>query len=522
MYGSGSRMLKNPILKGFKPDPSILRVEDTYYIATSTFEWHPPINLFRSTDLANWEQIASPNLNLDLRGIDSSCGLWAPNLSYHDRRFYLVCTVVQTNRRRFKDPHNFIASASCMEGPWSEPVLLNKSGWDPSLFFEDERCYLLNMLLDWRPERNRFAGVVLQELDLQKQTLVGEVQYLTAGTATGSTEAPNLYKQDGFYYLLLAEGGTEFGHQVSVLRSSSLLGPYEESPCNPLVKSKSADELQRAGHGSLVKTQEGRIYLAYLCSRSVDGAYSILGRETALAEVVWNSEGWPVLSGQDSHTPQVEVPSLPQADQGPLVLQFDFQNSQINHRMKTLREPFSKCGMDFLSRAGWLRIHGGNSLSSRMHQHLLAISQETLDYQVTTLLDFKPRSPWHLAGLLAYYDADNYFYAYQSTDDQKQPILGVVEMDNMVLRQVGEPLHLQTASAVYLRATARSSSLVFSFSLDGTTFIDLHTEKLDMRHLSDEHIQGNGFTGAMVGIGCQDLAGDGIHADFAYLRYEQL
>lgn len=518
MFGSGSSMLKNPILKGFKPDPSILRVEDTYYIATSTFEWYPPINLFRSTNLADWEQIASPIQNLDMRGLDSSCGIWAPNLSYHDHQFHIVCTVVETNRRRFKDPHNFIISAPSMEGPWTDPVFLNNSGWDPSLFFEDGTCYLINMLLDWRPDKNRFAGVILQELDLRKKCLVGDVHYLTAGTATGSTEAPNLYKHNGLYYMLLAEGGTEFGHQVSVLRSSSLLGPYEQSPCNPLIKSRSDDELQRAGHGSLVNTKDGRTYLAYLCSRSVDHAYSILGRETALAEVVWNSEGWPVLYPEESHSPQLEVPSLPKAQEAPLVLHFD----HIDHRMKTLRDPLANCGVDVTSREGWLRIHGGNSLSSRARQHLMAISQETLEYQATTLLDFKPRSPWHMAGLLAYYNADNYFYAYQSTDDKKQPILGVVEMDNTAIRQVGEPIHLEISSPVYLRSTVRDNSLIFSYSLDGMAFVDLHTEALDMRHLSDEYIQGNGFTGAMVGIGCQDLAGDGTHADFSHLKYERL
>ena len=514
-------MLENPILKGFKPDPSILRVEDTYYIATSTFEWFPPINLFRSNDLVHWEQVASPIQQLDLKGLDSSCGLWAPNLAYFDNRFYLVCTIVQTNRSRFKDPHNFIISASTIEGPWTEPVILNNSGWDPSLFFEDGKCYLVNMLLDWRPERNRFGGVILQELDLYKQKLVGKVHYLTAGTKTGSTEAPNLYKYNDNYYLLLAEGGTEFGHQVSVLRSSSLFGSYEESPYNPLIKSAEQDELQRAGHGSLVNTKSGKTYLAYLCARSVDHLYSILGRETSLAEVIWNVEGWPILATYPNHSPQKKISSLPEADQSPLIVNLEFEKEPFDYRIKTLREPAQACGLDYTSRPGWLRIHGGNSLSSRFRQHLLAISQETFEYQATTLMYFCPKSPWHLAGLLAYYNNDNYYYAYQSMNDDNQPFIGVVAMNNMILRQIGAPILLSDLHAIYLRSTIESNSLVFSYSLDGRIFSGLHTEKLDMRNLSDEHIQGNGFTGAMVAIGCQDLFGDGIHADFSFFKYEQ-
>lgn len=358
------------------------------------------------------------------------------------------------------------------------------------------------MLLDWRPDKNRFAGVILQELNLQTKSLAGQTHYLTAGTSTGSTEAPNLYKENGYYYLLLAEGGTEFGHQVSVMRSSSLLGPYEQSPCNPLIKSSSEDELQRAGHGSLVKTKEGKTYLAYLCSRSVDHAYSILGREAALSEVVWNEEGWPVLPAYPSRRAQLYVDSLPDSGQQPLVVHLDGFNGAFNHRVKTLREPFSQCGLDTTSRAGWLRIRGGNSLSSRRRQHLIAISQETLGYQ-------------------AYYNGDNYFYAYRSMDDDNHHILGVLAMDNMEISHIGKPVVIPHTGTVYLRSTVTGNSLIFSYSLDGTGFVDLHTEKLDMRHLSDEHIQGNGFTGAMVAIGCQDLAGDGIHADFAFLRYEQ-
>lgn len=517
-------MLKNPILKGFKPDPSILRVGDVYYIATSTFEWFPPINLFVSSDLSNWTQVESPIQStkvLDLTGIDSSCGVWAPHLNYHDDTFYLVGTVVDTNRKRFKDPRNFIMCAPSIEGPWTEPIYLNNSGWDPSLFFdEDGTCYLINMFLDWRPDRNRFGGIILQKLNIETFTLEGKEHYLSSGSHVGSTEAPNIYAYGAFYYLFLAEGGTEFGHQVTVMRSSSLLGHYEECPHNPLLKSKPTDELQRAGHGSLVQTPEGRWYLAYLCSRSVERKYSILGRETALVEIIWNDDFWPVLVNHPDNSPRVIVDSLPEAKATSGIVYHDFKKKVLDVRLKTLRNEFSLCGIDLESNADALRIQGGNSLSSKFRQHFIAMSQESLSYTATTMMMFNPRSFLHLAGLVVYYNADNYYYAYQSTDEEGDVILGVVEMINKNLHQVGMPIKLPFSSQVYLQAVVRTTNLSFSYSVSGQEYTRLHDETLDMRKMSDEEIEGNGFTGAMVGIGCQDLAGDGIHADFAFLKYE--
>lgn len=520
-------MLQNPILKGFKPDPAILRVEDTYYIATSTFEWFPPINIFQSKDLAHWVQIPSPiqdDLVLNFKGIDTSCGIWAPNLAYHDGTFYLICTVVDTNRRRFKDPRNFVITASSMQGPWSTPTFLNNSGWDPSLFFEDDgRCYFINMLLDYRPEKNRFAGVVLQELNLKTLRLTGPVHFLSTGTEVGSTEGPNLYKRGSYYYLVLAEGGTEFNHQVSILRASSLFGLYKESPYNPILTSNPEDFLQRAGHGSFTTTPEDRTYMIHLCSRSVDHKYSILGRETAIQEIRWTEDQWPVLSSYPSRSPENEIGFLHNNQESKLVINIDFSKSNWDVRIKTLREGKESCGLDLFHRPGWLRIKGGNSLSSKYRQHLLAIPQETFNLKAITKMEFRPRSFMHLAGLFAYYNADNYYYSYMSTDDNGKYILSVLVMDNMKVSRVGKPIEISTNNPlVYLRAEIHTKELFFSYSFDGKSYHTLHDFPLNMCHLSDEYIKGNGFTGAMLGIGCQDLAGDGIHADFAYLHYHEL
>lgn len=158
--------VKNPVLKGFNPDPSILRVNDDYYIATSTFEWFPGVCIHHSTDLVNWEIVSyalTDDKSLDMTGLDMSCGIWAPNLTYHNGLFYLVYTLVYTDRQRYKDTYNYLVTASDVKGPWSKPVFLNCAGFDPSLFHEGEKKYLVNMVIDHRVDYERFAGVDVQE-----------------------------------------------------------------------------------------------------------------------------------------------------------------------------------------------------------------------------------------------------------------------------------------------------------------------------------------------------------------------
>jgi xylan 1,4-beta-xylosidase len=218
------RSIRNPILRGFNPDPSIVRVGDDYYIATSTFEWFPGVQIHHSRDLVDWRLLTRP-LNrasqLDMRGDPDSCGVWAPCLTHADGLFHLVYTDVKRYGRTttagasgasLRDFHNYLVTSARIDGDWSDPVYLNSSGFDPSLFHdEDGRKYLVNMLWDHRPGQNRFAGIVLQEYSPAEQRLVGKRHNIFTGTSLGFTEGPHLYKRDGWYYLITAEGGTGWG-----------------------------------------------------------------------------------------------------------------------------------------------------------------------------------------------------------------------------------------------------------------------------------------------------------------------
>ena len=269
------KTIQNPILRGFCPDPCMIRTGDDYYIATSTFEWWPCVNLYHSKDLAHWEQLPSPLREpgqMDLRGDPNSGGIWAPDLSWDGQYYYLLVTNVTTKK-----------------GRWYS------IGFDPSLLHDtDGKCYLVNMV-------NGFKGVLVQQMDPETGALLGERRKVYSGSGIGCTEGPRIYHIGSWYYLVVAEGGTGYSHCVTIARSDNVFGPYETMPDNPLLTSDQNDltAIQKCGHGSFVETQNGEWYMAHLCSRPNSARGSLLGRETALQKITWQ-DGWPRLTGQES------------------------------------------------------------------------------------------------------------------------------------------------------------------------------------------------------------------------------
>lgn len=311
---------QNPILKGFFPDPSICRVGDDFYLVNSTFAYVPGVPVFHSKDLANWEQIGNVlerESQLPLDGATISRGIFAPSISWNNGIFYMITTNISHGM-------NFYVTATNPAGPWSEPTFLTvpegiDPGIDPSLFFEDGKCYYVGQ----RQKPNaRFYGdceVWIQELDLEKGALVGEGKALYAGSMQDAcwVEGPHVYHIGEYYYITCAEMGTAFEHSISVARSKELMGPYENYKCNPLLTHRHLGRqypIQNIGHGELVSTPEGKWYLVMLGTRPIDGTTE-LGRETFLAEVTWE-EGWPVVNpgeGRIREEQPVELPESPLA-----------------------------------------------------------------------------------------------------------------------------------------------------------------------------------------------------------------
>lgn len=291
-------MIQNPILPGFYPDPSICRVGDDFYLVCSSFSFYPGVPIFHSRDLENWEQLGyvldRPE-QLPVGYGDLSGGIFAPSIRYHEGTFYMITTNMTMG---FK---NFIVTAKDPAGPWSEMhVIEDAEGIDPSLFFDDDgKAYYIGTL---SMEHGEIYGQGIWgcEIDLDKMELKGEKKILWQGALKNAffPEGPHIYKKDGWYYLMVAEGGTEHYHSITISRSKTVMGDYEGFMGNPICTHRHLGKnypICNVGHGDLVELSDGSWYLVLLGSRLMDGYHKILGRETFLAPVVWE-DGWPVVS----------------------------------------------------------------------------------------------------------------------------------------------------------------------------------------------------------------------------------
>jgi len=526
-----SRLL-NPILPGFHPDPCIVRAGEYFYIATSTFEWWPGVQIHRSRDLGTWELAGyalTRRTQLDMRGNPDSGGVWAPGLSYADGQFWLVYSDVKAHRGTSKDVRNFLVTARSVEGPWSDPIALNRSGFDPSLFHDrDGRKWLVNQLWKTSVDRGAFAGVVLQEYSPAERRLVGEVVNIFRGSPIGITEGPHLYPKDGYYYLLTAEGGTEWEHAVTLARSRALTGPYEICPGNPVLTSRDSPEnpLQKAGHGSMVQAPDGSWYLAHLCARPVGGKRRcVLGRETALQRVTWPAGEWPRLASGGREP--AAVLDLPGVEPTPYLSKFidEFSAPQLDLQWNTLREPPDESWLSLRARPGFLRLRGRYSLQSLFDQSLVGFRLLSHRCTVATRLEHAQRSFQQRAGLALYYNTSNYYYAYVTGADSGRCEVGIMACDNRRNREVlPERLLLPTSEPLELKATLDGSFLQF-FASSGA-----HGENiplgpaLDATILSDDYPGegglGNAFTGAFAALCAQDSSDYGIPVDFDWFRYQ--
>jgi xylan 1,4-beta-xylosidase len=517
--------IRNPVLRGCYPDPSFLRVGNDYYIANSTFEWFPGVPIHHSKDLVHWRLIGhalTRRSQLDLAGVVDSGGIWAPSLSHHDGQFWLVYTIVRTRVGNFKDVHNYLVTAPDILGPWSEPIYLNSSGFDPSLFHDDDdRNWLVNMVWDFRKDRSRFAGILLQEYDHKARKLVGPIQNILAKKVL--TEGPNLYKHNGYYYLMLAEGGTGWNHGISMARAKSITGPYEVDPQESVLTARNDEsiELQKAGHGELAQTPSGEWYLAHLCSRPVGKARRcMLGRETALQQVVWSDAGWLRLATGGTR-PQVEVPAPKGVAPHPWPAEAerdDFDSAKLSQHWSSLRIPAEDGWLTLTERPGWLRLRGRESQQSLFEQSLVAKRLQDFRCTAQTCVEFEPTHFTQLAGLICWYDTKTQYYLRITHDEKLGKILGIVLADD---GKYDELTDSQIAIAVWkrchLRAVIDHDRLQFSASADGRQW-QLIGPVLDSTKLSDDYGQGFHFTGAFVGLCAQDLGGTRATADFDYFK----
>lgn len=541
--------IRNPILTGFNPDPSIVRVGDDYYIATSTFEWFPGVQIHHSRDLVHWRLLTRPlrrASQLNMLGDPDSCGVWAPCLTHADGSFWLIYTDVKRYGRTtvggasgasLRDFHNYLVTGPRIDGDWSDPVYLNSSGFDPSLFHnEDGRKYILNMLWDHRPGNNRFAGIVLQEYSVKERKLIGERTNIFKGTALGFTEAPHLYKRKGWYYLVTAEGGTGWGHAVTMARSRKLTGPYELHPDTHILSARHRPdaELQRAGHADLVETQNGETYMVYLCGRPLrNRGRCTLGRETAIQKMNWGADDWlRTMDGQGIPSIETPAPTAAAASSniaeggGERNYRYDFEEPQLPIDFQWLRTPWAQEILSLTARRGFLRLFGRETIGSLFRQSLVARRQQSHCFSASTLVEFEPEHFQQMAGLVCYYNSAKFHYLYISHDEAFGKHLRVMSClpDSPQTDAFTAPIAMPAGKPVHLRVEIDYERLHLGYRIEGAgkDWCWL-PQQFDASILSDEATTPGlaNFTGAFVGMACHDLAGTLRPADFDFFEYRE-
>lgn len=516
----------NPVIPGFNPDPCIIRVENDFYIATSTFEWFPGIPVYHSRDLINWHIVGhvltSKNL-ADLKGIGNSNGIFAPHLNYHGGYFYVAFTVVSGDFFPFFSTPNYVTRSKNINGPWSEPVYLNSTGFDPALFFDDDgKVYCMNMLLD-HFQSNISGGINLQEFDPVSMKLTGNARTIFKSTGF-CTEGPHIYKKGGYYYLFVAEGGTGFNHQETVARSENIWGPYELNPGNPLITSKGdlSLTLQRAGHASLVETQNHEWYIAFLASRPLmPEKRSVLGRETCLQKIEWNDSGWPVLA-DGGHSPSILVqkpvlsefvfPQLPARD--------DFEGNELRKEYITLRAPIDESWASLKIKQGYLALKGRRSFSDKDGQSLIARRITSLNAEIETCVSFEPGSYRHMAGLTCFYDTKDFIYFKITYRDPIGKCLNITHQTALKNIEPYLPVEINGWEKIFMKATIYNDSIQFAYSSDGKLW-KKYGYSFYSGQLADENNR-NGFTGAVAGICAQDMEYERKYAFFDYFKYQDI
>ncbi len=459
-------VLKNPILPGFYPDPSVCAVGGDFYLVTSTFEYFPGVPVFHSRDLVHWRQIGHcltrpSQLNLD--GVRPSQGIYAPTIRYHDGLFYMITTLVA-------DPPyfgnvNFFVTAKDPAGPWSEPVVVRGAqGIDPTLFFDTDGTpyYLGNLRPD--PKGAKLRHIWLQRVDLKTGELLGQRHILRtdgAVSGAGTPEGPHLYRVGAYYYLLIAEGGTSHHHAVSVFRSASLFGPYEGNPRNPILthrNMRTPAPINSTGHCDLFALPDGQWWCVMLASRPDGGDYRNLGRETFAAPVIWEDQ-WPVISPDSGRLEfSYPAPQLPQEDFLPQAACDHFQGDALELCWNHLRTPegdyvrMRHPGLALRLKPETLGQNANPAFIGRRQQHFCCC--------VRTKMTFIPQNQ-ESAGLTLLMNS-SYHLRMECVLQGQSPVLRVVRRfagEEQVLAQV--PLD---AFAVELMAVIRYQRIAFYYA----------------------------------------------------------
>ena len=539
------KMIKNPILPGFNPDPCICRKGDDYYLAVSTFEWFPGIPIYHSKDLKNWElytHVLTDDETVDLKKLPSAKGIWAPCLTYCEEEdmFYVIYGVMNSMNARYFDVNNYLITARDIKGPWSEPVYLHSSGFDASILHDKGKKYIVSLEWETREGYEKPGAICMVEYDPEKKEIIGYPRRIwSGGTDRGCIEAPHLYRRGDYYYIMCAEGGTGYNHCVTMGRSKAIWGPYTADPKNPIVTSVPGDSnerhdpdhlkpryynpdsiLQKSGHGSMVDTQNGETYLVHLCARPfVPELRCTLGRETAIQKMIWTDDHWlRMASGGNLAEVLVEASNLPERPVKQIPDFDDFNEEELGlqyYAPRIMPQRFA----DLKARPGYVRIRGQESRTSLNQVSILARKLTSVYATVTTKMEFIPVVHQHSAGLILYYDNMNYINLRKYySETLGQSALSIIHLENGEKTEFLNTRIPVRDDPVYLRLTIEGRQSYFSWCYDGVNYQKIG-RVFDTTRFSDEYCKYGEFTGTMVGLTCADRVKHSHYADFDFFEY---
>lgn len=412
LSGKQASEYENPILRGVNPDPSIIRVDEDYYLVTSSFSYLPGCPIYHSRDLVNWEMIGHALSRPSQFSIDKNHGhpdMFAATIRYNDGTYYVITTDVNGGG-------NFYVTAANPAGPWSDPIYVDQGQFDPSLFFDDDgKVYYTR--------RGPFdqKTIVQSEIDIKTGKLLAPLRPIAKGMVSDDAEGPHLYKINGWYYLSVAEGGSRFLHMQTIGRSKSPWGPFEPNPHNPWVSQHIAwwKPVKSTGHADLVETPDGHWWAVYLGTRHANYSHFSIGRETYLAPVTWK-DGWPSVSAEDNSQLTVHEPTLPLHPWPKLPEQDDFNASNLSIQWILLDVPSTPL-YSLTERPGYLRLKGNAAgLSDAPAGVIVAQKQSEWTGSASTSVAFNPAHDKEEAGLAVYMSPKFHYEIYKTRVDGKQ------------------------------------------------------------------------------------------------------
>jgi alpha-N-arabinofuranosidase len=476
----------NPIIRGFNPDPSVCRVGNDYYLVTSSFEYFPGIPLYHSKDLLNWEQIGNcidrPGM-LPYDKLNDIDGIWAPTIRYDAGVFYVTAP--------YQRKGNFIVHTDDIKGEWSDPVWVELGGIDPSMFFENGTAYYCTNA----HSKDGKGGISVAAINPKTGALTGEIHQVWNGTNGGWLEAPHLYHFGDYYYIMAAEGGTGAGHMETIARSSSIWGPYENCPYNPILtnRNNSARDLLCAGHGDLFQDHKGKWWMVHLGTRPVRGWNCTLGRETFLSPVAWQN-GWPLVG--ENGMCKLEFENTIGVEQKPfLPWKAQFSGEKREPKFIFLRNPNLSA---YIFRDGKLGLVPGSAgFTDDASPTFIAIRQPDIECTFTSSFDFTPEKENDEAGILLYMTSLFHCRIGRKRIDSSDYL--VVERNAEDIKETTFAQKINPGK-LWLRINSDKEFYHFSYSMNGIAYNPVC--KASTRLLTAEST-GRCFTGMTMGLYAQ-------------------